>query len=68
MQIMPLDFSEILVTGGEGFIGSHIVDRLLDEEFKVRVLDDLSTGDKKESSATQKQKIIPIHRRRHQKL
>jgi len=47
MQIMPLDFSEILVTGGAGFIGSHIVDRLLDEGFKVRVLDNLSTGEKK---------------------
>jgi len=42
---MPLDFSEILVSGGAGFIGSHIVDRLLDEGFKVRVLDNLSTGD-----------------------
>jgi nucleoside-diphosphate-sugar epimerase len=44
---MPLGFSEILVTGGAGFIGSHIVDRLRDEGFKVRVLDNLSTGDKK---------------------
>lgn len=44
---MPLDFSEILVTGGAGFIGSHIVDRLLDEGFKVKVLDNLSTGEKK---------------------
>jgi UDP-glucose 4-epimerase len=43
---MPLDFDEILVTGGAGFIGSHIVDRLLAEGVKVRVLDDLSTGDK----------------------
>jgi UDP-N-acetylglucosamine 4-epimerase len=44
---MTLNLSEILVTGGAGFIGSHIVDRLLDEGFKVRVLDNLSTGEKK---------------------
>ncbi len=44
---MVADFSEILVTGGAGFIGSHIVDRLLDEGFRVRVLDDLSRGVKK---------------------
>ena len=34
----------ILITGGAGFIGSHMVDRLVNEGFKVRVIDNLSSG------------------------
>lgn len=36
--------SHILVTGGAGFIGSHLVERLLAEDKSVVVVDDLSTG------------------------
>lgn len=34
----------IVVTGGAGFIGSHIASRLISEGYKVTVLDNLSTG------------------------
>lgn len=40
---MP-DFRRALVTGGAGFIGSHLTHQLIQQGWKVTVLDDLSTG------------------------
>ena len=34
----------ILVAGGAGFIGSHLVDELLSNNYNVKVLDNLSNG------------------------
>ena len=46
----------VLVTGGAGFIGSHIVDKLLARSHKVHVLDDLSSGSKKNLAPN-----VPLH-------
>jgi dTDP-glucose 4,6-dehydratase len=35
----------VLVTGGAGFLGSHLCDRFVDEEYEVIAMDNLITGD-----------------------
>ena len=41
---MKLGKKKVLVTGGAGFIGSHIVDLLIKNNYKVVIVDDLSSG------------------------
>lgn len=47
MAVKKTELKNVLVTGGAGFIGSHLVDKLLEENCKVAVIDNLSSGYKK---------------------
>jgi len=44
METMPEDGRKVLVTGGAGFIGSHVADAHLERGDRVWIVDDLSSG------------------------
>ena len=53
--------SNIIVTGGSGFIGSHLVERLLADGHTVRVLDNFSTGRLDNLSRVRNNTCLTIH-------
>lgn len=54
---------KILVTGGAGFIGSHVVDAYLAEGHEVRVIDNLATGRRANVPAGARLHEVDIHSR-----
>lgn len=50
-----------IVTGGAGFIGSHLVDRLIKEKWSVFIIDNLSTGSRKNLNLKAKFKKLDIN-------
>ncbi len=51
-----------LVTGGAGFIGSHVVDRLLEEGYEVTAVDNLSEGHLENVAPLKRGRVSPIPR------
>jgi UDP-glucose 4-epimerase len=60
---------KIIVTGGAGFIGSHLVDALVEDGYEVHIVDNLSAGKKENVNSKailhivdirDKEKLIPI--------
>lgn len=58
--------SKILITGGAGFIGSHLVDLLIEEKHKVVIIDNLSTGSKE--NINPKAKFYQLDLSKHDKV
>jgi UDP-glucose 4-epimerase len=56
-----IDMSEVLVTGGAGFIGSHMCVELLDTGHSVIVVDNLSNSSARSLQAVQKISQRPLH-------
>ena len=55
-----IKYNNILVTGGAGFIGSHLTERLLRDGHSVTIIDDCSTGTLANLSAVQKHPALKI--------
>jgi UDP-glucose 4-epimerase len=58
-QVSENEKATVLVTGGAGFIGSHIVDLLTENNYKVVIVDDLSSG--REENINQKARFYKLN-------
>src|SRR5687768_4540536 len=56
---MPADLA--LVTGGAGFIGSHMVDLLVERGFRVRVVDNLRAGRPENLAQHRENRGVELH-------
>ncbi|MDD5015211.1 MAG: NAD-dependent epimerase/dehydratase family protein [Atribacterota bacterium] len=59
VQLSENEKTTVLVTGGAGFIGSHIVDLLTENNYKVVIVDDLSSG--KEENINKKARFYKLN-------
>lgn len=59
---------KVLVTGGAGFIGSHVVDRLVEEGHQVVVVDNLSTGKRRNVNRAASLYKVDIQSRRLERV
>ena len=57
---------KVIVTGGEGFIGSNLVDKLIERGIKVTIIDNLSTGKIENVNPKAKLHILDISRHKNQ--
>ena len=53
----------VLITGGAGFVGSHLAEALLDRGDEVFVLDNLSTGSIDNIDHLEGAPAVPLHHR-----
>ncbi len=54
---------KVLITGGAGFVGSHLAEALLERDDEVFVIDDLSNGKYREHRAFEVARAISLHHR-----